>query len=813
MISIIKEPYACSFTKNPIGFKVQTNMQYPSKRVFPGITFEINATYPTAGIHFRWSFTNPETQELVKIYIATSNNVFIGSLPVWAFSGPRYAYAVAVAQRLKEIPELNAFYEIYTDDVFVHVVARQALRELIPMNLETNQPGTPKIKHTVQELVNDPEERQDYSMRAMVYFEREYLSGSFELVANMNCIPDESSIAQLEIGNVIDSEIEAGWNEVPMPAQAIETARNLRRYYVEFLESWTGNSAGEKTTTKTLFAHWGGVSTNDQLLGEPLAYLQSNNQFLTWMPSGKRLYKSQQDWLSWMNTGIQQDFSIYLVLYKNTGAQDVLLGTQTLQRWESITIPVGYQQLDLESMLAPGESFIKWAIVIRSGPNNVSPLMTYYTDVSSCVQNQIMYYNSFGVAETFSTTGVWEESMQVNSQMADRSMQFNNYRLRPGSFIFDSTHRNAIKTETPRILKQEAYRLQSMLNTLVAFAWQDNERWVPAIVMTEKKVVKIESEFTTELEVELLLANENDRASFYSLIPQLKPVYACGIVQFDLEENGLTIADYDQLQISSGGVFVQDANWDTDLKAYVCDPALTDEKTYDARVTVIDAAGSQHVVTITSSFTHERIFAYYTATGTVSLGLQSSLPAASISIDWGTGAAPDTVNYTSTLDDYSKSVAITGEKQLILKKPCFDDIITFGTGNMQLIGMDFKRLKNLQYLNLAGAGIAGKLYLNGLAEMKILVLNGMSISAIEIGIMPQLLLITLDDLSLSIDSVDALIAEIWQYRKHFLHLPEVTFTGCGPTAFSSKAQAMIDGAGIYTGEGLSADYGFSFSIS
>src|SRR5690349_7199024 len=100
MISILKQPYECSFTKNPVTFEVQTNMQYATERVFPYMIIKVN-TIPLAGEFCQFQFINPETNdpEVVRLAVNTTNT-FPGALPsVWA--GTTAEYAAEVVARLK----------------------------------------------------------------------------------------------------------------------------------------------------------------------------------------------------------------------------------------------------------------------------------------------------------------------------------------------------------------------------------------------------------------------------------------------------------------------------------------------------------------------------------------------------------------------------------------------------------------------------------------------------------------------------------------------------------------------------------------
>lgn len=820
MITITKKPYPCTFSKNPIEIHAESNMQFPTPQVMPYLEIEV-VTKANPGTTLTFNFINPETKEVQFVNIvASAAPEFSNEINTANLSGTLQQYAAACAERLRDYAPLNAWYDISSANKLIIFKAKYATQDLVITNLQSNQPVTHFILRNHVEWSN-PDEREGYTMRALVYYENEYLSNDFKMVANLNCFIDGDGKAMIDVSNVIDAEIEAGMEHFPVPGSAQFKMDLLRRWYVEFNEYWNDNPTAIRAISDVFHTHWGGVSRNDELIGNPVALLQQQQQFLTWWPSGKQLFQKQKDWLSWMNTGKDGNYRFVIRIYTPAGVSDFNLPIVALKRWESMCRPVGYLQMDVPGMVAPGTDILAWSFqVLDADTDNtfVSPEFKYYLGDSRCFHTEILVWNSFGAAETISFIEV-EETQQITTNLVDQSQLFNNHRWKPDMFIFESKHQNLIVAETTRLSKLEAYRLQSTLNSYMSMVWQGG-RWVPAVISIDKRKVLIESELTTSLDFEMIIANSSDRASFFEATPKLIVVEKCGISMVTIDTQGIDVDDFGVLSvIDVNGADMGIVGTYTGNNTYTLDLTLQTSGLYTFKVTVLDYDGNAYNLLETVQYNVPIVEFYYDNTGFLSFDLTSiSSGTELIDIDWGIGMLFQTaLPYTGTATTFSENITDTGLKVLKLRKACFGDIIRFETSTVHLVESPFQYLTGLQYLVVSNAQWNSKLLLNGLVDMREIILTDCSLTGIEIGLMPMLKKLHIINCGLfGSDSIDEVIAEIWNMRKHFLSSGgylDVQFLSGTSMSFSAVALKMINGTDEYTGEGLNSDYNFTFSIT
>lgn len=820
MITITKKPYPCTFSKNPIELHVKSNMQFPTPLVMPYLEIEV-LSKANAGTNITFEFTNPETREVHYVNIvAASFPEFPNEINTGNLSGTLQQYAAACAARLREYAPLNAWYDITSANKLIFIRAKYATDDLVIKNLQSNDPVTHFIFRNHVEWAN-PDEREGYTLKAIVYYENEYLSDQFKMVANLNCFIDNDGTAMIDVSNVIDAEIEAGMDHFPVPTNQQHKLDLLRRWYVEFVEYWNDNPNAIKTLSEVFFTHWGGVSRNDQLIGNPVALLQQQRQFLTWRPSGKELFQKQKDWLSWMNTVKDGNYRFVLTIGADSGVTTYNLPLVALKRWESMCRPVGYTQMDIPGFVS-GSNVAWWSFqVLDADTDNtfVSPEFRYYLGESRCFHTEALVWNSFGAAETISFIEVIE-TQEISSNMVDQSQLFNNHRWKPDMFIFESKHRNSLVCETTRLGKQEAYRLQSTLNSYMSMIWQGN-RWVPAVISVEKKNVLIESELTTSLEFEMIVANSSDRASFFKATPKLTVIESCGISQVAIDTQGLDIDDFGQLHVldESGNDIGITGTYVPGTATYDLDTTIQTSGLYSFVVTVLDFDSNPFELVEMYQYNLPIVQFTYSNTGFLTFALTSiSSGTEYIDVNWGIGMLFQTgLPYTGTATNFSENITDTGLKLLKLRKPCFGDIIRFETSNIVLVDSPFQYFTGLRYLVVSNADWNRKLILNGLSDMREIILTSCNLTGIEIGLMPMLkkLHIITSPLFTS-DSIDEVIYEIWTMRKHFISSGgylDVQFLSGTSMTFSAYALKMINGTDEFTGEGLNSDYNFTFTIS
>lgn len=815
MITINKNPYICSFSKNSIDFEVQTNMYFKSIFVYPSIEIEI-VDLPALGDHFAIKWTNPETLENEEVRLIAVN----GSVPgnyneLWeipdtnlgAFVGVTTLCRNVILPKLQATPLLNGYFDIVgVDDTKILLTAKQAVAQLVPI-WETNQAAA-NLVATIQADFVLPDSREGYDMRALVYFEKEYLSGAFEMVANLQCVIDNDSIAVIDLSETLNAEIEQGWNEYPVPyiQATLYKAPNLKRYYVKFVESWIGESETFNTVSDVQFVHWGGVSTDDSMMGDAVSLITNGNNFLTWWPSGKRIGKSQDDWLGWMNLHKDATFEIVITITSNGAVYEDVFDTVTLKKFETVIFNSGFDANDLQA-LVPGLTVQKWSWRIQpAGESPMSNEFTYFFD-TACLRKVIFYFNSFGVPETFHTSGEWVETMNVSTSVASRSSVFGLSALFPQSFVFDSKHTNSMKAVTGMLEKLEAQRLQSMINSMIAYVLDDN-RWIPAVLNTGKTAVLKINEFVTQIELEILKANENDRASFFDLQPDIDIIQGFGIERLEVVDNTLELVTFNDFICYLNDVMVATCDYSALLKYYVPDAPLTLPGIYRF-VGSVATSGKTYNITKHFQLSYKTVYASYFGTGAMSIDLRSVAAGATVIIDWGDGTTT-TETYGLVLTALSHTYTSSGKKVIRMMKPNFEDVLEIGS-NYNIGKIDFGAFPNLLKAGFTN-GPTGNWYFSQLEKMENIYLNITGVSNLEVGFQKDLLYISLFDTGITTDALDDLILELWKFRKLYANVPQIYLNTLGYTV-SALFTSVADGTGDYAGEGLVANYSWTINIS
>lgn len=809
MITILKKPYICSFSKNPIDFEVQTNMFYEAPFVYPGIELEIIAL-PATGEHFNISWSNPETQSKEEIQLVAVNGAIpanyaaINKIPDSAWSGTFEQYRDLVLEKLKNTPLLNGLFSVTASGTTkITITAKQALEALVP-KWTTNQ-ATTKIDSVISNGVVVPDSRIGYKMKAIVYFESDYKSGTFEIAAVAECIVDSSSKAIIDISDILNAEIENSWSEYPVPfnQELGYKATNLKRFYVKFIESWDGEISTPTTVSDIQFVHWGGVSNDDQQMGDAVSLITNGNNFLTWWPSGKRIAKNQVDWLAWMNQGAERMVQVTLTVYGTFGTMNFGVHVFTLEPFETIIFNSGYDANDITALYGTEATKYAWSIIDFSTEEVInSEKFTYYID-NSCLRKTILGFNSFGIPETFTTSPEWVETNNLSTTIATRSSMFGQSNLFPQSFVFDSKHQNSMKTITQSLKQKEAFRLQSIINSMIAFVLEEN-RWIPCVLAAQKTDVLKVNEFTAQIEIEVLKANENDRASFFDLQPDLIINEACGIESLTVQTNNLPITTYGDLKVYRDNSLIATLVWNGTTLKYAPGTPYKTEGEYRFEVEIEGCKIIKH-----HSYKQKVIYAEFNETGTLSFQFQSSTLGNTFDIDWGDGTISGVsigTSFTTVNHNYTK----TGKKIIKLIAPCFDNIIGFKV--FKNIGiLDFSQFPNLSELRYDNAPTANW-YFSGCTKLYDFMFTSSGVTSFNIGLQKELQFFLLDDTGITSDELDKLLLMFWKYRKVNKYQVQLNFFNLGYSA-SAYFMSIYNGTGDFAGEGLVSDYAWEINFA
>jgi len=828
MITILKQPFDCSFSKNPIVFEVETNMYYKQKQFTPEFQLVFYNT-PNDSEYFNFSFINPLTKQVHQININTSatplgkfeipSNSYMGGL----FLGPDI-YMAKVKYIFESSEIWNAFFDFEIIDFTLSglpgapitkalkIKAKTASQDLL-INFTTNNASAFWWEKKADAI--DSETRSRYKLMASIFIEHEYNSNQFELITHQEVFLNQNSKGFIDISSLLNDAIETSWETYPLPflEALFYKAKNLKRYYVTFFESWYGDNNNATIESSVLNIHWGGVSTNDLMMGNPLTFDYSSKiSFLSWYPSGKLLTEKQNDWISWMNRLPSGNFYLKIKLTHN-GTEDFFASELIhLDQWQTVVLNTGFDSLQL-SQFTTWDNCEKWSIeIINENLEPVSTEVSFYPD-RGCIKKTILYFNSFGMPETFNTTN-WAKSINISSTIASRSQSFNTSLWMPQNFVFDSKHTIAYKCNTAVLSNEQADKLQPLLNSTISYL-EENKKFVPCIIQNNKGELGVFNEFQQILDLEIVMANENDRASFYNNQITIELEKDTDDRKFIVNLNQIKAVTFDDLEVYKDGDLITTYAYNLSEKKYIHpDFYPLQEGIYHAYANI---STEDHIYRVYTKFEikfPELIFDYYEQ-GEFILNLalkQSQYPNYHFKILWGDGqqgfmTLP--LDSLGTAGSINHTFTYEGKKEIRIKRQTFSDVFLLDMGpkiNPIDLGV-FKNLEKIYYNNT----IATKLYFSQINTLKVINISSAILGA-EIGYQPNLTSVSIQaDVSFTSDALDEIIKELWFYRKLYNSIPGVYLVNL-PFSVSSLFNDIKNGTGEYIGEGLNSDYGWNFVI-
>lgn len=925
MITITKQPYLCALSKNSIDFVVTTDLQYDTATVFPALELSFLAI-PAIGSSYVLTFTNPEsgkteTIDFVAVDGTSANNYKeLWQIPGTGFSGSLADLRTIVFEKSRQRKALNAFYNIELPIIEFGgsvkkftLTAKQAISQLV-FDYSTNQSST-YISEVNSVAYHQPGVRDGYALNASLFLETNYNSGKFNFVTTIDLVLDENSTAHVDFGKYIDAEIEASWNEYPVPFEQElgYIAPNLRRYYVVFSENYSNNSIPFETKSETLLAHWGGVSYDDFYNSEPIAAQNTSGNWLTWWPSGKRILKEQSDWLAWMNGAEEVTFNVGVNIMTNEGlySGNILHYDIILKPFETFVFNTGYEANDLDQFLDTGLKSSYWEFILlfpceicnyirfnykritdsensiittgadglingrKSFSNFISPpigvilsslywdgtkWVYYYNGIlqgtlnediqcpfgvfelteetfldyfepfpvnecqpsgfsgpkpfryypeKSCLTKQIVYFNSFGVPESFILSAEFQQNITTSQELATRTESYALNNLLPQNYIFDSKNVISYQAETMMLSNLEAERLMPLVNSTITFLLEKGN-FIPVLINAGTTAIYKVNSFLQKIKVDLVRANESDRVSYFEILPDFEPFYSSGILWLDLKRNGLNITDFGSIKAYFEGEEIKEFTYQSIQKYYIASDALIQEGIITFVLTC-EVNGAEKIVRKQYNYKWEQMdWVFYATPDNLlfRMDFRGAFADQPFRIDWGDATSED-LEITNSITNYTHTYSEEGKYFIRVFKPSFSDLRYVKLFD-KINYFDFAPFTGLEDLTLE-FGSAGKYYLNGIKDLENIEIKRTTIEFLNIGFQRNLEVLTLDECVIESDVIDALLLELWTFRKGYLNAIAVTFTDLGysPSAF---ATSIVNGTGVYAGDGLN-DYSITVTFS
>jgi hypothetical protein len=907
MITITKQPYICSLTKNAIEFTVQSNLYFETATVKPFIRL-LFEELPIIGTTYRFGFTNPENGNRENIDLVAvdgtnaENYLNLWQIPGSGFGGTLAEFRSIMFEKLQQRFILNAFYDLEFPIIefpgstpsFV-IRAKEAIQELV-IEFTSNQPNSPDkyISEANSISYHQPGVRDGYELKASLFLETDYNSGNFDFVTSIDCVLDENSIANVDVSKYIDAEIEASWREYPVPFEQTlgYIAPNLRRYYVQFSETFTNETEAIETTSETLFAHWGGASSDDSYTSDLIAAQNTSGNWLTWWPSGKRILKEQSDWLAWMNGAEEVTFNVVCTITTNLGTIEKIVHTEiTLEPFETFVFNSGFDANELALELGSDEIANNWAfslvpiiegcdvILINytlSGQEQQSVIVPFIdeeyrindflfgTDLiilpsetgwnvfyafniqasltidgcpfgiytipeesifenfevlprinfsvpqvfkyffeKACLTKQIVYFNSFGIPESFILSANWQQNITTSQELATRTESYALDTLFPQNYIFDSKALISYQAETMMLKNLEAERLMPLINSTITFLLE-NGNFIPVIINAGTTAVYQVNSFLQKIQLDLVRANESNRVSYYETLPDFEvfTTNSIGISFIYLKRNLLNITDFGSIKIYHEGIELEEFTY-VPTQQWYTGTAITTEGILTLELTC-EVNKVEKIVRKQFNYKWDELRYEVFAMANDALVRFSSLFSGGtpMRIDWSDGTVDDVTVTTGTV--FTKNYYTNGKKLVRISKPSFFDITQFTIQNASN-NFDFTKFNRLSDLIITNCA-AGNYYLSPLQKLQEITFINTTIYQLNLGYQKDLLFLILNNSNISADNFELLIREIWNFRKSYDNAFEIRITS--EVVVNSVSQAIIEGTGAYAGDGL-ADYGIA----
>lgn len=813
MITIQKQPYLCSFTKNPIDFEIKSDLQYQTATVFPELILEF-MIFPVSATNFSISFVNPENgnNEIIQLVAvdgsSPENYSYPWQIPDNNYTGTMLEYRNIIFEKLSYFLIFNAFYKI-EKPIFelpgstprITIIAKEAISELV-IDWQSNQP-TIEIDKYIREAnsvaYHQPGVREGYELKASLFIENNYGSGNYSLITTIDCILNENSIAFLDVSKYIDSEIESYWNEYPLPFEKElgYKAPNLRKYYVEFAETFSNEPETFNIQSNILYAHWGGASSDDQYNLNSIVSVNTNLQFLTWWPTGKRILVNQNDWLGWMNNATNKTINVICQIKTDSRIINTSVHTDiNLLSFESFIFNTGFEANNFDSLLNPGEILKFWTWTIQN--EDITLSYRYYPQ-SHCLAKQIIFFNSFGIPESFLLSSEFQQNITTSQELAVRTQSFSINNKFPQNYIFDSKNVISYNTETLMLSNLEAERLMPLINSTITFL-RENNRYLPVIINAGTSAIYKVNEFLQKIKIEIVRANESDRVSYFEVLPDFE-IFSTGIgiSLCTLKRNLLNITDFGKIKIYKDNIQIGEFPWNGTY--YLGDPIL-DEGILSFELEIaIDGEAKQ--VKKQYDYKWDELIYDIIYTGVeADIRFNSFIPDTPMRIEWGNGQIENiTLN---GLTAFTKDFTSVGKKINRIFKPSFFDITEFIVLRTSTI-FDISKFTKLQIVVFENC-VAGNYYFTALKELITIIFSDTILHQLNLGFQKEIEQIVLENTYISAENFELLIKEIWLFRKGYTNSFSISISS--EVIISDIAQSIIDGTGIYAGDGLNT-YGIS----
>lgn len=306
----------------------------------------------------------------------------------------------------------------------------------------------------------------NYRVVVRVLFEKSYLSGTFEQIAELEDTPTKD-FTTFNIQAILDAALLENTSlQVPdITGGTPYLADNIRRYRISYAEKYGQPATLTSFTLADIGAViYGGIDQQLFATEDYLSNISNSNSFFTWQPDGQKVSTAQAAYLAWHNyTGGSVDVNYNFTAYGEDGnvVETGVPVSITVAADRTAVLPVGYTQLGISAA-----NSLKYRITVLNSfdDSSLAPLRNFYIDRTPAhCERSLLWYNSFNQPETLRLTGRTAIGLDIEREEYRRVLPYGFSPLHGELLQHSAKWGNTFTYRTGYLRKAEVDALQDML--------------------------------------------------------------------------------------------------------------------------------------------------------------------------------------------------------------------------------------------------------------------------------------------------------------------------------------------------------------
>ena len=483
MITLLESPAEITLARNPVVYRFQTTdengMPYGAKGVTVTLAVYTNSFLTGETLVINW--TEPDGIGHQLTFVAVVSPDGINQVPANPTTLSDYQ---AIAAAIQAHYQLAPYFTVTAKEPVVGVfqLIFQAIQTTDDWAISLDASGLSNFASntgTPAEADNTP---NGYELLLDVYFEGEYRTGDYQLVAQLSNRPGSDGKAVFNISSILEAETRRTQADPPIPNfsnNTLSLANNLRQYYVRFRQNYEGILESPLNPGDDIWQYLGtqkvlcgGIAQNLWADYNFFINLNANNSLLTWYPDGKTVSPNQPEYLPWYNY-TSSTKNIVLEVRRFTASSTLLnlfkfdnsgVGVAPM---ETLLIPCGYDQLEIDN-----EEVIKYTVRVvdeasdweGGSPEYLSQARTFYVDYDYYLEKRyLQYLNGFCVPMTLRCVGNFTNELKVERQESTRILPPDYTSSTEEEFQYDQSFENYFTYRSGWLTRWEVDALQECL--------------------------------------------------------------------------------------------------------------------------------------------------------------------------------------------------------------------------------------------------------------------------------------------------------------------------------------------------------------